>query len=152
MIRRATFDDIPALIHLMRKWPGESPLYAAEVCEDTGIATLNHLFVEGNNMVGVVAEVDGKVVGLHFWSKERYFTKRPYGCMFILYVHPDHRRGAHAADMVRAALEDCADCFGFYATSTAAFSDSGLNARAFSIMLRRVGFVRHGDALFWGKS
>lgn len=145
MLRHPTIDDIPAIFNLVKQWQYESPIYREDGCEITVLMTLNQcLGLDGF----LIYEHEGKPIGLHIWTKERYFTRHPYGCMFLFYVHPEHRRGTVAQELLQAALEDCRDCLGFYATSTAAFDDSGLNARAFSIMLRRAGFTAQGEAMF----
>lgn len=105
MIRKATIEDIPAIVRMGERLHNESSFSPISYCGERVAQAASALISHG---FAVMAETDGTVIGgmmgdvLTPW----YSTER-MGIDYTLYIEPEHRNGILAIRMVRMFEEWC---------------------------------------------
>jgi len=95
------------------------------------------------------ALVDDVIVGFCIGSSSAIFSKEPIGTLEFLYVKKEHR-SLHIASMLLTAMRDDLvgkGCARIYANSVSEISPR--NSRAFSAIIRRLGYTHVGDSYVW---
>lgn len=101
MVRAATFDDIPAIVGLLRVMHAESRFRSIEFVDSKAAATVAALLTE--RMCVLVAERDGAAIGFFLGAvSEYFFSLERYAADLALFVDPGHRGGMTGASLLRA--------------------------------------------------
>jgi GNAT superfamily N-acetyltransferase len=93
-------------------WAGYLEFYKTEISEEQTQLTWQRLNDSGVGMCGLVAELDGKVVGLaHYSFTYSSWAKAPHLYLEDLFVNPEHR-GSGIGKALIIALEEPAKARG----------------------------------------
>lgn len=96
----------------------------------------------------VVASVDGVDVGWISWTMMHYFTKRPIGVLWTIYVAPEHRRSLIGRKLVQGAIRisKTEGACAFFAT----VAPTSLGGQALCRIFESFDFRSMGGAFFRG--
>lgn len=114
-VRKATFDDIPALLAMGAAMHAESPRFRAMPYSEEKVYNLAVALLTQEGAGGIlVAEADGIIVGMFsFVVSEQFFGPASYAADLVVYVKPEHRGGSAFLKLVRA-FENWADELGVH--------------------------------------
>lgn len=95
------------------------------------------------------ALVDDIIVGWVVGSASCIFSKEPIGTLEFLYVKKEHRSLRLASMLLTAMRDDLVSkgCTRIYANSVSEISPR--NSKAFSAIIRRLGYTHVGDSYVW---
>lgn len=106
MIRRATFDDIDAMVELAAPYLAGSS-WSPMIYDRVKTHDFLYDLIEDNGFL-VVVERDGQIIGGMVGDIiQPWFSNDLMGIEHILYVHPDHRSGRIAYQLIKAWMQWC---------------------------------------------
>ena len=103
--RRATIDDLPAILALYRVLQPDDPVLSPR---DTLVQQHWAQIMQDTRFRYFVGEADGAIVTTCTLSIIPNLTRnmRPYGLIENVVTAPEHRKKGHATSVLRAALKD----------------------------------------------
>lgn len=105
MIRAATFEDIPALTMLGRRFIKESGYEGMVNANPFKLHSAMERLLEGGGAI-FLAESDGQVVGgIGLMLYELYFSDDRMAMELFWWMHPDHRKRPDGAKLLLCALK-----------------------------------------------
>lgn len=144
-VRKATHEDISTILEMGRDMHAESPRFRDLHYSEQKVADRAHHLVIGFEGGLLVAEIEGKIVGmLAFFVGEHFFGRDKFAADMCVYVKPEHR-GSTVFFRLVGAFEAWATALGvkelILGTSTGVNTD--LTVRA----LQKVGYVPFSTGL-----
>lgn len=146
MIRPATLDDIPRIIDdLLWTFHHESDMSGITTFSPEAAAERMG-YIIASKWVFLVAEEEGRLVGLISFSIEPRDTVELLAFMDKLYVHPSWRGTPTGRDLLKAGISGCqqAGAVRIYASSAAGFRDDGKTDRILLNLYKKFGFEELG--------
>lgn len=105
MIRRATLEDMPALLRMAAAMLANSDYSTFDVDEARFVSFAGPLVTHG---FVIVAEKDGQVVGALLGDVVTpWFSTKRMGVEYAVYIEPEHRNGLMAARMINQWAQWC---------------------------------------------
>lgn len=147
--RFANKADVDGLLELHRRYFAESSYRAFTFndrkARDTIEATMDH----PDYLYLVVVTPDGELAGYATVALDSPFMDETIAIVTYLYTASEHRNKHCSQSLLDFVLELCEHkgAKSVYASSTAGFSDNGVNERAFRMFLKRNQFNHIGSFL-----
>lgn len=140
MVRSATFDDIPAIVGLLRVMHAESRFRSIEFVDAKAAATVAGLLTE--RMCVLVAEREGAMIGFFLGAvSEYFFSHEPFAADLALFVDPSQRGGMAGASLLRA-FKAWAQARGIRHVEIGV--TTGVTVEKTAALFERLGFRRQG--------
>lgn len=102
IIRDATLNDAPDLLRMGELMHHESPRFNKFTFDLDKTRKLIEFLVTNSNGIVIVAERDGKLIGmLGGMVSEHFFSRDTYACDFVVFIDPEHRGGSTVIRMIK---------------------------------------------------
>ena len=142
-VRKATLDDLPALVALGRLMHAEAPELCHASYSAEKVSRVLKMAIEAGGVfvhINAAQEIDGGFAGM---IVERWFSTDKIATDIALFVRPDRRGGLVAVHLIDAFIEWC-ERQGIAARDVVIGVSTGVNADATGRLYERVGFERIG--------